>query len=396
MSDAPDAGPKIAGIPRTEYAARVERARAAAAARGLDGLLVVARGGGPFERHANVLYLTGHYTTFPAIPDALPHWRLRGHTVAVVGADGVILLSDDDPDPREVHADEVRPTGDLIADVEAAVRDAGLRDRRVGLVGTDVLSAHHGAALDARVLGLVPADDLLSPLRAIKSPAEQELLRAAGRVGGVAIATALATAVAGATAQDAAAAAAAAAMARGAAVANVFAGVYGPDRPTRRRAFPPYADDAPIREGDVFAIDMSGSLDGYSFDFSRSRVAGEDLHGGHDAMAIAFDVVTATVDALRPGTTIGEAADAGFAAMAAASDDLRGGGFDALGHGLGLGFEAPWVTRDDDTPIVAGMCIAIEKFVSRGQTAAAFEHNVIVTHSDPEIVSVVPEPSAGA
>jgi len=184
-----------------------------------------------------------------------------------------------------------------------------------------VLSAHHGAALDARLPGLVPADDLLAPLMAIKSPAEQELLRAAGLVGSAAIAAALATAVVGATAQDAAAAAGATAMARGAAVANVFAGVYGPDRPARRRAFPPYADDVPIREGDVFAIDMSGSLDGYYFDFSRSRVAGEDRYGGQDAMATAFDVVVATVDALRPGRTVGEAADAGFAAMAAASDD---------------------------------------------------------------------------
>jgi Xaa-Pro aminopeptidase len=179
-------------------------------------------------------------------------------------------------------------------------------------------------------------------------------------------------------------------MARGAAVANVFAGVHGPGRPARARLFPPYADDAPIRAGDVFVIDMSGSLDGYFFDFSRSRVAGEDRHGAAEAQAIAKAVVTAAVEALRPGATVGEAARAGWAAMEAAADDLDHGGFDALGHGLGLGFETPWVTPDDETPLVPGMCIAIEKFVSRGDVAAAFEHDVLVTDGAPEILSVAP------
>jgi Xaa-Pro aminopeptidase len=227
-------------------------------------------------------------------------------------------------------------------------------------------------------------------LRMVKSPAEQERLRAAGRVGSEAIAAALAAAEVGAIPQEAAAAAYATAVRHGAAVANVFSGVYGPGRPAHAREFPAYADETPIRAGDVFAIDMSGSLDGYFFDFSRSRVAGTDRHGGEEALALSEQVVLATVAALRPGATIGEAARAGHAVMEAAGDSLRDGGFAALGHGLGLGFEDPWVTLDCDTEIVAGMCIAIEKFTRRGGVSAAFEHNVIVTDGEPEILSVAP------
>lgn len=67
----------VAGVTPAEFAERANRVRVLMADRGLDALVVIGRGGGPFERHANLLYLTGHYSTFPAIPDHRPHWQLR-------------------------------------------------------------------------------------------------------------------------------------------------------------------------------------------------------------------------------------------------------------------------------------------------------------------------------
>jgi Xaa-Pro aminopeptidase len=368
----------IAGIPETEYRQRAQRARALAAERGLDALVVLGRGGGPFERHGDVQYLTGHYPAFPAIPDLPGHWVLRGHAAAVVTADRLVLITDEAPD-GPVAADDVRETSDLVAAVADALAGAG----RAGLVGGDVLSIRH-----ARGLGdLADADGLLAPLRAIKSEAEQERLRAAGRVGSAAIGAALAAAEMGALPQEAAAEAFATAVRHGAAVANVFSGVYGPGRPARTREFPAYADDTPIRAGDVFAIDMSGALDGYFFDFSRSRPTNE---AGEAALALSRRVVEATVAALRPGATVADAARAGQAVMEQEGDSLLAGGFGALGHGLGLGFEDPWLTLDNDTELVAGMCIAVEKFTRRGEVAAAFEHNVLVTDGEPEVLSVAP------
>jgi Xaa-Pro aminopeptidase len=380
----------IAGIPAAEYAARVDGARAAAADRGLDGFIVVGRGGGPFERHANLQYLTGHYPTFPTIPDVDGRWALRGHAAAIVGPERLVLISDELPHDSPVHADDARTSTAPIADIAEAVRESGLTGGRIGLVGSDVLSMRHAADLAARIGEPVLADDLLAGLRAIKSPAEQELMRAAGRVGSAAITAALAAAQLGATVQDAAAAAYATAVAAGSTVANCFAGAYGPDRPPRHRAFPAYADDAPLRDGDVFVIDFSGALDGYFYDFSRSRVVGGDRHGGEQLLALAQGVVEAALGALRPGATVADVARAGNAVTDAAGLSGRDGGFDGLGHGLGLGFEDPWVTVDNDTPIQAGMCIAIERFIEGDVVSAAFEHNVIVTDGPPEILSVAP------
>jgi Xaa-Pro aminopeptidase len=395
MTDTSSA-PTIAGIPVGEYATRVDRARAAATDRGLDGFIVVGRGGGPFERHANLQYLTGHYPTFPTIPDVAGRWELRGHAEAIVGPERVVLISDELPHDLSVAADAAHNSSEPLAEIERAVRECGLEGRRIGLVGSDVLPMRHAAALVARIGQPVAADDLLDGLRAVKSPAEQALMRAAGLVGSVAITAALAVAEVGATVQQATAAAYATAVGSGAAVANCFAGAYGPGRPSRHRAFPAYADDAPMRDGDVFVIDFSGALDGYFFDFSRSRVVGEDRHGGDKLLSLAQGVVEAALDTLRPGATVADVARAGNAVTDAAGMSGRDGGFDGLGHGLGLGFEDPWVTPDNDTLIQAGMCIAIERFIEGDLVCAAFEHDVIVTDGPPEILSVAPDRFSGA
>lgn len=376
---------KIAGIDSSEYRERAQTALEAARGHGCDALVVLGRGGGPFERHGDLQYITGHYPLFPAIPDQPGHWRLRGHAAAVVTADGTTVVTDDEVAPGSVAADDVRVTPDVLADLAGA----GLRGRRVALVGGELLGPRATAALTER-LGAEPLalPDLLMPQRLVKSPAEQERLRAASALGAAAIGAALDAARDGASAQQAAVAAYAATVGAGGAVANVFAGWCGPDRPAPRRHFPAYADDAPPAPGDLFLIDMSGALDGYLFDFARTVVFGEDRHGGLALLDQAREVVEATVAALRPGATAADAARTGAAAMAAHGHQLAGAEFPALGHGLGLGFEDPWLTLDNDAPLQAGMCIAVERLLVDGEIMATFEHNVLVTADGaPEVLT---------
>lgn len=374
----------VAGIERAEYAARTARALAEAQRRDCDALLVLGRGGGPFERHGDVQYLTGHYPLFPTIPDQPGHWRLRGHAAAIVTAERTTLVTDDEVDASAVVADDVRATPDVLR----GIADAGLGTGRVALVGGELLGPGATAALtDLLGATLTPVPDLLTPQRLIKSAAEQELLRAASAVGAAAIGAAIDAARDGASEQDAAAEALATAARAGASVANVFTGLYGPQRPPRRRHFPAYADDAAPAPGDVFAIDMSGALDGYLFDFARTAVVGEDRHGAEALIAQAREIVEATVATLRPGATAASAAQAGAAAMAERGHALEGSEFPALGHGLGLGFEDPWLTLDNDTPLQAGMCIAVERMLFDGPLAATFEHNAIVTDGAPEVLT---------
>lgn len=374
----------VAGIGRAEYLARRDEALAEAGRRGCDALLVLGRGGGSFERHGDLQYLTGHYPLFPAIPDQPGHWRLRGHAAAIVTAAATTVITDDEIGEEAVVADAVVATPDVLR----GIADAGLDGCRVAVVGGELLGPGASAALaDLLSATLSPQPDLLMPQRLVKSPAEQALLRAASELGAAAIGAALDAALDGASEQEAAAAAMAVTARAGGAVANVFTGFHGPDRPTRRRHFPSYADDAEPAPGDVFLIDMSGALDGYLFDFARSVVVGEDRHGAEALIAQAREIVDETVATLRPGTTAAAVAKAGEAAMAARGHDLVSSEFPGLGHGLGLGFEDPWLTLDNDTPLQAGMCIAVERLLFDGPLAATFEHNVIVTEEEPEVLT---------
>jgi Xaa-Pro aminopeptidase len=131
---------------------------------------------------------------------------------------------------------------------------------------------------------------------------------------------------------------------------------------------------------------MSGALDGYLFDFCRSRIVGEDLHGAAPLLEKARTVVATVVDRLRPGATVGEAVAAGLA-LDGAEEDLRAGRFGAMGHGLGLGFEDPWLIPGSEFRIMPGMSIAVETYVHRGELVAGHEEDVIVTTGAPEVLS---------
>ena len=380
----------ISGVPISEFARRVDKARELAADRDLVGLIVFGRGGGTYERHGDLLYLTGHYTTFSNIPDIAPHWRMRGHAAALVTADTVVLISDDFPSVDEVLADRVVQTEDLAADLLEAIRESGVLGL-LGVVGADAVSGPQLRHLEHSLPDFKIVDDLLIETRSIKSPAEQDLLRQAGAIGSLAIGAAIEAVEVGASVIELAALAGQVAMSQGASVVNIFAEALGPDRPARKHLHPAFADDVPLREGDVFAIDMSGALGGYFFDFSRSRCAGSDLHGGRAAFEIAFEAVNAVTSSLLAGANVGEVTKMGFDVERRSRLDILPSGFEGMGHGLGLGFEEPWLTLDNNTILASGMCIAVERSVNLGRVGAAFEHNVIITDGPPQILDSATE-----
>src|ERR1700677_2618245 len=106
-----------------ESHSRVAHARAEAAARGLDGLVVWSKGGGTLDHYANVLYLTNHYSVFPDIPDQAPYWVGHSNVAAVVPCDGeVVLVSDVPADEEFVVADRIDVVADVPGGVGAAIR----------------------------------------------------------------------------------------------------------------------------------------------------------------------------------------------------------------------------------------------------------------------------------
>jgi Xaa-Pro aminopeptidase len=378
-----------------EHRERQRRARELAGERGYTGVLAWARGGSTQDHYADVLYLTGFYTHYPVLLDEPGRWRARGHAAAVVPVDGpsAAVIDVAQLGEREVVADAVRQTGDVVAEIADAVRN-GVAPGRVALLGGDALAARWHSAL-AELLpdhALVEDDELATRLRLVKSPAELELMRAAGALGVRAVEAAMEAAVAGAREQELAAAAVSEIVAGGGALYGMglssgpFAHTFAPIAPAAYRV-------RRLEPGDMVRLDIYGSIEGYLFDFGRSRVVGDEPSGEQQAILDAVrDPVLAGIEAVRPGEPLGTVArrcDEVFAASAyverfGAPDSPLG----SWGHGIGLAFERPWIEAGADMPLQPGMCLAVERRIEApGVGGANYEDNLIVTDGGSAVIT---------
>jgi Xaa-Pro dipeptidase len=371
-----------------EYAARQRRAREAAAARGLRALVSFSRGGGTHDRIADGLWLVGLATAQPFVPDLAGHWRATGHVAVVVPVDGPVTAIVESEELRAAAmADEV-----VVAD-DVVVATAKLlpQHSRIGVLGADVLPFAWWRALGD---GLEPADDLGLKLRRVKSPAEQALLRAAGRLGAEAMEAALEAAVAGATEADVAATFIEHVVRGGGAIYDVAISSgpnstsLGPhDRPagwTTRQ----------LATGELLRIDAYGSVEGYLFDFARTvvvgRAASEEQAELMDAMR---DAVQAGIATLRPGVQLKDVARACEDALAASAHVRRHGVPEHLmggfwGHGLGLSFDPPWIGPDSTEIVEAGWCLAVERRAAvPGLGGAQYEDDVLIGPDGAEVLT---------
>jgi Xaa-Pro aminopeptidase len=267
----------------------------------------------------------------------------------------------------------------------------------VGVLGSDVVTAAWWAEL-GRSAQIVAADDIGVTLRRIKSPAEQDLLRAAGRLGSAAMAAALDAATPGATEAEVAAAFIERVVRGGGAIYDVAvssgpaSGTLGPSGGaagaaawTTRR----------LERGALLRIDGYGSVGGYLFDFARTKVVG-DAPSEEQAELIAAmrDSVRAGIAALRPGAPLAEVAVRAEEALRASAHARRHGvpadvmgGF--WGHGLGLAFEPPWIGPQSPEVAEPGMCLAIERRAAvPGLGGAQYEDDVLAGTDGSELLTV--------
>jgi Xaa-Pro aminopeptidase len=379
-------------VDRSEFAQRCDDVLRVAHLRGYRGVLVWGRGGGPADGGADLLYLTDHYSWFPTIPDVPGRWTGRGYGAAVLSARGVTLVHD----IHELTSDDVFAT-ELVAadDVLGAVADActahGLVGELIGLVGQDVVTMRHIDHLRASVSSTIePTDDLVADLRMLKSPAEQARIREACAVGGKAVSAIMAAAMAGRSEAEVVAPGMALAVQHGSVPYNAFADTFSVSsgRPARHR-YPTYSASRTLGDGDIFAVDISGAVNGYLFDLSRSVPVGPGSAEHERVLDLARGSVLAAIRGLTPGATVGSAVRRGLAYLADAGYNPPKTDFAALGHGLGLGWERPWLLPDDETIVRPGMYIAVENFVVAGDLGASYEDDVLITVDGPEILTAV-------
>ena len=379
-------------ISTEEFAERRSRAAEMADAEGLKGLLVCSRGGGTLDRFGDVFYLANYYTSFPYIPD-LPHvWSARAHTFAVLSAKGECILVTDAPnDGQTALAEENVIYTDLVLDgVLDAMQRLEMESGSVGLVGGDVLPVDTYQNLATRLKNVewTKAQHILVKLRSVKSPDEIALLRCASEVGSQALEAMMSAAEPDSTHGEVVAAGMAVLAPAGAALYNSFmaSGRGGENPQAVRRNFPTWGSSEPLTNGQWFRIGLSGVLNGYYFDLSRSKAIGAPTNQQIELFEAAIDIVEAAIAEIRPGVTAEAVAQAGLAKQTALGYP-NDGVFSGLGHGVGLGWDAPWLAAGDKTIIEPGMVLCIERTIRKNGYLGDFEETVVVTEDSCEKIT---------
>jgi Xaa-Pro dipeptidase len=296
-------------------AARRDRVFDAMATVGLDVLVLGRRDSVAYASGARSLWTAGSRPYGPAC-------------VLAAATRSIHLLSTwDEGVPPEVpfaHLYGVTWNGAILAGALAAIPGLAAARR----IGVDALSPgfEHMARRLAPAAELVPADDLMRAVRALKLPAEVARIRAAVAVAGAAMEAG--AAVAGGGPAAARAAALQAAARRGVTVPT--SGV---------SAWPSYPDN-----GARFHLDVGLLVDGYEGGLGRTLPGGDG-----DAAVVAAQ--RRLVDACRPGAT---AVDLRRAVPAGATRWRV--------RGSGMGLEAPVMTdtRGHADVIEEGMVLSVE------------------------------------
>jgi Xaa-Pro dipeptidase len=389
------------GIERTEYDARQAAARKLARERGFSALVAWSRGGSTQDHYADVYYLTGFYTHQPFIPDEPGRWRAHGHTALVLPLDGpgTLLLDMTELQDPKPAADRVRFAENLVESLIGTVAETVPSGGDVALLGGEALAWRWGRELGARLPEhrFVEADDLAAELRVVKSAAELDLLRAAGEIGATAVNAAMEATVPDATEAEVAAAAIAEIVRAGGALYGLGLSS-GPGAHTFSPSTPAAYSRRHLKAGDMIRLDLYGSIDGYLFDFGRSRVVGRSpTQEQQEILDAVRDSVRAGTELLRPGETLGAVAQCCEEVLGSSAYARRHGLPRAMmggtwGHSLGLDWGAPWIESSSSTVIRSGMCFAIERRIEApGLGGANYENDVIVTDAGPEIVTPAPD-----
>lgn len=378
-------------IPATEFEQRRDNAQRLAREAGLAGLLVVSRGGAALDRYGDIMYLANHYTSFPYIPDLPGAWTGRAHSFMVMPVGEAPTLVVDIPSIEAVRMprDQI-VLADLVTEAVIDIMRKSLAKGRVGLVGGDTLPVSLFKQIEAALPGIewVPADNILAQLRSMKSTIEIAKLRAAAQLGSRMIEGMMAAAVPGATHGDVVAAGMAVLVPAGGMLYNSFmASGRGGESPTMSRCnFPTWGSPTPLAKGDWLRLGISGVLDGYCFDVSRSRAIGSPTNAQVAAFEAAIAVVEEGIAAIRPGNTAGAVAEAGLRKQKELGFTFKGV-FSGLGHGIGLGWDSPWLVPGEPTQLKPGMVLNVEKTLMKDGYLGDFEETVVLTERGPQLLT---------
>ncbi|MGR3501854.1 M24 family metallopeptidase [Pseudaestuariivita sp.] len=342
------------GFPKAEFEARVSRAQALMARRGLAALLLTT------EPH--VRYFTGFLTRFWESPTR--PWYVvvpaSGNPIAVIPEIGAHLM-------RQGWLTDIRTwqapryADDGISLLAETLREVTHKDGQIGVPsGTEShlrmpLTDWHRLRHAVGEARFVPDEGILRALRLIKSDAEIAKIKEACRIAGRAFARVPEIARKGVPLETVFRQFQMLCLEEGADWVSYLAGASGAGG---------YGDvispatEAPLVPGDVLMLDTGVVWDGYFCDFDRNYAVGRATPEVLDAHARLIDATEAGFAAARPGAT---AADVHAAMQKVIEARGQSAGAGRLGHGLGMQLtEWPSLIPDDRTELRVGMVLTLE------------------------------------
>jgi Xaa-Pro aminopeptidase len=351
---------------------RLERARDAMRARGVDALLV-----GP---SADLRYLVGYH--------ALPLERLTLLVVPVEGAPSLVVPELEAARATDSGADALAPlvawgeTDDPIAIVRGLLEEAGVAAGTLALqdrLWTSFTLRLQGALPDAR---WVAGNEVMRRLRLRKDAAEVQALRDVGAAIDAVHAQVPELLRPGRTEAE---------VGRDIAEliledhdeVNFVIVASGPNGASPHHE----TGDRRLEVGDAVVVDIGGTRAGYCSDVTRDYAIGHVPDGYGELHAVLERAQEAAVRAVRPGVTAA-------AIDAAARDVIAGAGYGErfihrTGHGIGVEeHEEPWIVAGNDEPLTSGMAFSVEPGIYvPGRYGARIEDIVVVTDDGVERVN---------
>jgi Xaa-Pro aminopeptidase len=299
------------------------------------------------ERLHLVVWPAGGEPTFVVPRPRAAHWAGRGEESFIGPEESRPWITDVRPYDGE-HLDMV----DVAADV---LSDAGVQSGQLG-VELRNLPLKVGLELNRRLPELTHEDawPLLDAMRAIKSPAELDLMTEVNRATAESLEFVLASVrpgdreiqIAGRLAQ---------ALWESGAQAFAHTTLSTGKRSTGWHAVP---TANVVEEGMLIRTDWGIRIEGYGSDIARNAVVGRASSHQRDRFARVSDVHDAIVDAIRPGVLASDLSALARREYQRVGLDYHWG---IVGHSIGLmGHEAPQLLPDVHEPVLAGMTLEIE------------------------------------
>jgi Xaa-Pro aminopeptidase len=368
-----------------DYEARIDRARTAMDARGMDALLLTTG--------TNIDYFTGVTGMFGGNNSSRPLVYLlpRDGVPAIIAQEFLREAVEDStiPDVRIYERLSHLPN----REVRAVIEDRGLGDGRIGVELGEAMTVDVPLAefLELRRelsrVDFVDASDLIWGLRAVKSEAEVELIRDACEVTIEAYDRTFDDVAAGDSEADVQSTMARHVLKLGGSdpwtVVTSGEGNYA--RLTKRTG------DRTIESGDMVWLDSGCTVGGYWSDFSRAGVVGGPSERQLEAHRRIHEITRSAVSMMEPGRRADEIArrcnesiDELAFPIVANTSHMAG----RIGHGLGKQVtEPPSVSEESSTVLEAGMVLTVEPAVATDYGTFHVEENVVVTETGSELLT---------